>query len=432
MKMRVTTGFIIIAVVAAGMLFTSAGQSETARGQVVIDVLAYGDQSGQEGQDFEDMVADFEAANPGIRIDYELLYDQAYHQKVEARLAANDVPDMAYMWVDALGQAWRDANQFVDHRSFIDPDYYDFDLIDPHDVNGEIYQVPNGTANITSVMYTNTALLAELGLDIPQTYADLVAMVPVAQAAGVEVVALAGAEGWVWNSCVLGTVISRLSGDADWLAKAMEGQYSFTDQVFVDSLAFLKTMVDDGVLANTAILTDYGAALSNFTNSQALFMIDGQWRAGGIEDSQLDPTSVVMLPIPALPGENPAMAGSAAGALSVGYGITRSAYEGDQAVFEAALSFLNFMNSHENKTRDLMEGAIVAPVLKNFVIPSDLPHMSAEKLRFMDIVGPTVGVVDAFVPGEANNFLNTGMQNIVVGRATPQEVAAGVEQRVNR
>ena len=416
---------------AAGAVFAGGGQQgQAAQGKVTLDILAYGDNSTREGQDLQVLLANFQEANPDIDVQTEILYDQAYHQKVEARLAAGDVPDVAYMWVDALGQAWRDADQFVDHRDFLDPNKYDLSLIDPMGPNGEAYQVPLGTANMTSVFFVNTQLLAELGLDMPRTYADLVAAVPVAQAAGKEVVAFAGAEGWVWNSCLLGTVVSRLSGDANWISKAVAGEYKFTDKPFVDSLALLKKMRDDGVLSESVVLTDYGSALSSFVNGNALFMIDGQWRAGGIEDPEFQ-THVKMLQIPALPGEVASQAGSASGVTSVGYGITKAGAS-DPAVRAAAIKFIDFFNSVDNTTTRLRNGAIVAPILKDYQAPADLPTLVKEKANFMDVVGPTADVVDAFVPGEANNALNTGMQNIVIGEATPAAIAAEVERLVRQ
>jgi raffinose/stachyose/melibiose transport system substrate-binding protein len=426
MQKRLIALFVLL-ILTMGMMFVGCGQqAQQTPAQVTLDILAYGDNSTREGQDWNRLVAEFQAANPGIRIRSEMLFDQAYHQKVEARLAAGDVPDIAYMWVDALGQAWRDSNQFVDHRPFLDPNFYDLSLIDPMGPNGEIFQVPLGTSNITSVLFVNTALLAELGLSMPRTYAEMVAMVPVARAAGKEVIAFAGAEGWVWNSCLLGTVVGRLSGNANWVSEAMSGRHRFTDRPFVDSLAFLRRMVTDGVLTDSVVLTDYGAALSNFINGNALFMLDGQWRAGGIEDPAFQ-RNVQMIPFPALPGEVPAMANSASGVTSVGYGITRKGAS-NPAVLEAALKFLEFFNSPANVTTRLVDGAIVAPVLRNFQPPANLPLLVAEKANFMNRMGATSNVVDAFVPGEANNALNTGMQNIAIGRATAQDVAAQVER----
>jgi raffinose/stachyose/melibiose transport system substrate-binding protein len=91
--------------------------SESGAGKVVVKAMAYGDNSNQEGVNWVRIVNSFEKANPGIDIDYEMLYDEAYHQKVVARLAAGDVPDFAYMGADARwGLPWKEASQQFDHR----------------------------------------------------------------------------------------------------------------------------------------------------------------------------------------------------------------------------------------------------------------------------------------------------------------------------
>jgi hypothetical protein len=74
-------------------------------------------------------------------------------------------------------------------------------------------------------------------------------MVPKAKAAGLEVVSIDGADGWAWGSCYMSAIIARLSGDANWVSKAVAGQYKFTDQVFVDSLAMITRMIKDGVMS---------------------------------------------------------------------------------------------------------------------------------------------------------------------------------------
>ena len=74
----------------AGLLLLAAAVVLTAAPKVVVKTMAYGDNSNPEGVNWLRIVAAFEKANPDIDIDFELLYDEAYHQKVVARLAAGD------------------------------------------------------------------------------------------------------------------------------------------------------------------------------------------------------------------------------------------------------------------------------------------------------------------------------------------------------
>jgi raffinose/stachyose/melibiose transport system substrate-binding protein len=420
-----TLAILVALAVVVGGAFAAGGKDGAAQGKVVVKAMAYGDNSNAEGLNWVRIVDAFEKANPNIDIDYELLYDEAYHQKVAARLAAGDVPHFAYMGADARwGAPWKEAKQQFDHKPYLDKNYYDLGLIPPMGPNGEIFEIPLGTSNITTVLFVNEELVKSLGFEAPKTYADLVKMVPAAKAKGLEVVSIDGADGWAWGSCFMSAIVARVSGDPSWVSKAVAGQYKFTDKVFVDSLSVIPQMIKDGVISEKSVLVDYGANVSAFSNKKALCMIQGQWVAGSIEPAVAEKT--LMLPFPALPNEKPATAGSVAAAIQVGYGITQAGAK-DPAVRDAAMKFIQYFYSHEETAQRLKDGAIVAPILKNFKVPEDLPTINKRKVVLAQTAKNT-DVIDAFLGGAANDALNAGMQKIVTGAATPAEVAAEVEK----
>lgn len=430
-KKRVSM-IVLALLMAASMVFAQGameGSTPAAPKQVVVKTMAYGDNSNQEGVNWVRIVSEFEKANPNIKIDYEMLYDEAYHQKVVARLAAGDIPDLAYMGADARwGTPWKEAAQQFDHRSIIDSGYYDLKLIPSMGPNGEIFEIPLGTSNITTVLFMNKKLVESLGFTQPKTYDDLVKMVSAAKKAGIEVISIDGADGWAWGSCVMSMVVARMSGDPQWMSKAVAGQFKFTDKVFVDSLDFLARMVKDGVISAKSVLIDYGANVSNFSNEKALFMVQGQWVAGEIKREVADNT--IMMAWPKLPGEKDGAAGSVAAAIQVGYGLTKKGAS-DPVVKDAALKFMQYFFSHAETEQRLRDGAIVAPVLKNFKVPADLPSIVKQKVGLAQTAMNT-DVIDAFLSGDPNEALNTGMQKIVSGQATAAQIAAQVESLMKR
>jgi raffinose/stachyose/melibiose transport system substrate-binding protein len=414
----------------AALLLVASAAALGAAPKVVVKTMAYGDNSNPEGVNWLRIVAAFEKSNPDIDIDFELLYDEAYHQKVVARLAAGDVPHLAYMGADARwGAPWKEAGQQFNHKPFMDPDYYDLKLIPPMGPNGEIWEIPLGTSNICTVLYMNDKLAKSLGFAAPRTYQDLAAMAPAAKAQGLEVVSIDGADGWAWGSCLMSMVIARMSGDPHWVSKAVAGKAKFNDPVFVDSLAFIQRALKDGVIASKSVLVDYGANLSNFSNEKALFMVQGQWIAGSIENPEVA-DNTLMMAWPRLPGEKAATAGSVAAAISVGYGLTKAG-AADPKVRDAALKFLKYFYSHEETTQRLRDGAIVAPVLKNFNLPDDLPQLVKQKVGLAQKAMNT-DVIDAFLSGAPNDALNAGMQKIASGQATAQQIADEVESLIQR
>ncbi|MEM5947651.1 extracellular solute-binding protein [Spirochaetia bacterium 38H-sp] len=424
--MKKTLLTLLMFALVAGFAFASASQETGGGKKVTIDVLAYGDNANPEGQNWIRIVEAFMNENPNVDVKYELLYDEAYHQKVTARLASGDVPDMAYMGADARwGKPWQEAGQQVDHRPFLDANYYDLSLIPPMGPNGEVYYVPLGTSNITTVLYMNKKLVESLGFSAPKTYEDIVAMVPAAKKKGLTVLEIAGGTGWVWGSCFMSGVVARITGDPHWVSKAVKGEKKFTDPDFVASLAIIKKMVDDGVIDKKSLLVDYGGALTNFNNGKSLFMIDGQWRAGSIDPTLAEDT--ILLPLPKLPGQKPGMDDSVAAAISIGYGLTKKGSE-DAAVRNAGVKFLEYFNSVPEVTIRLQDGAIVAPVLKNFPVPEDLPTISKRKIELANRAKIVTDVIDAYLAGAANETLNAGMQKIVGGEITPEQLAKQVEE----
>ena len=133
---------------------------------------------------------------------------------------------------------------------------------------------------------------------------------------------------------------------------------------------------------------------------------------------------------PALPGEQAAMAGSVAAAPSVGYGITQEGAK-EAKVRDAALKFLKAFNSVEEVTLRLRNGAIVAPVLKNFKVPDDMPRLVKQKVTLAQSAMNT-DVIDAFLSGAPNDTLNAGMQKIASGQATAAQIAKEVEALMRR
>ena len=420
---RFFTATLIVAMIS--VFFVSCQKKEEEAKVVIVKAMGYGDNSNQEGVSWKRIIEAFEAENPNIKIESELLYDQAYHEKVVARLAAGDIPDLAYMGADARwGAPWKEADQQWDHTDYIDTNQYDMNLIPKMGPNGEIYEIPLGTSNMTTVLFMNKKLVESLGFSQPKTYEDLVAMVPAAQASGIDVVTIDGADGWAWGSCLMSVFVARTTGDPNWISKAVAGEKSFTDEEFINALSLISTMIEDGVITEKSVLVDYGSNVSNFNNEKALFMVQGQWAAGGVENPAVS-EDMVLMAWPIMPGEKSTMNNSVAAAWSVGYGVTKSGAE-DPAVRDAAIKFINYFYSVAEVEQRLRDGAIVAPVLKNFVVPSDLPNGVKQKVGLAQS-SVEVEVIDSFLTGAPNDALNTGMQKIASGLATPEEVAAEVE-----
>ena len=423
MRFSKVTIVCLMAVLAFGMIFTGCSKKPAASSKVTLNIMGYGDNANAEGLTFKRICEEFMAENPDIVINYEMLYDEAYHQKVVARLAAGDVPDVAYMGADARwGASWQEANQQIDNTPYF-PSNIDVSLIPDFFGNGNRPYLPLGGSNYCTVVGVNTELLAKIGGKIPETYADLVALAKLCKNNGIECISTHGADGWVWGSCVMSGIIPRTTGDLKWIEKAVNKQVKFTDEGFVAALDVLAQWVKDGVISKDSILIDNGTGLSNFVNGKCLMYIDGQWGFGEQNLGDLS-KKVKLISIPPVPGEK-ACAGSLAGAWQVGYGITKVGAS-DPAKLEAAKKWMAYFFSETETIQRLADGGISAPILKNFKLPEGMDPCIAEKATLGKY--PSCYVIDSYLSGTPNDVLNAGMQNIVAGKTTAKELAAAVQR----
>lgn len=413
----------LMVILAFGMVFTGCSKKEAAADKVTLNIMGYGDNANAEGITFKRICEEFMAENPDIVINYELLYDEAYHQKVVARLAAGDVPDIAYMGADARwGASWQEANQQVDNTPYY-PSNIDVSLIPDFFGNGNRPYLPLGGSNYCTVVGVNTELLAKIGGKIPTTYDELVSLAKLCKDNGIECISTHGADGWVWGSCVMSGIIPRTTGDVKWIEKAVNKEVKFTDDGFVAALDVLAQWVKDGVISKDSILVDNGTGLSNFVNGKCLMYIDGQWGFGEQNLGNLS-KKVKLISIPPVPGEK-ACAGSLAGAWQVGYGITKAG-SADPAKVEAAKKWIAYFFSEAETVQRLADGAISAPILKDFKLPDGMDPCIAEKATLGKY--PSCYVIDSYLSGTPNDVLNAGMQNIVAGKTTAKELAAAVQR----
>jgi len=421
-KVVVKAGLVLGSIsLLAGM--TSCSKKAKSGNVVTLNIMGYGDNSNSEGQTFKRVTDEFLAENPDVKINYELLYDEAYHQKAVARLAAGDLPDVAYMGADARwGATWQEAGQQINNVDYF-PAAVDASLIPDFFGTGVKPYLPLGGSNYCTVVGVNMKLLEKIGGKLPTTYAELKDLAKLCKANGIECISTHGADGWVWGSCVMSGIIPRTTGDVKWIEKAVNKQVKFTDAGFVAALDVLSQWVKDGVLDKNSVLVDNGTGLSNFVNGKYLMYIDGQWGFGEGNLGDLA-KNVKLIAIPEVPGEK-ANAGSIAGAWQVGYGITKKGAS-DPKVLDAAKRWLAYFNSYPEVLQRLQDGAISAPILKDFKYPEGMDPCIAEKAKLGSY--PSCFVIDSYLSGTANDTLNAGMQDIVSGKITAKELAANVQK----
>ena len=380
----------------------------------------------------------FKDDNPDIDLQMEILFNQPYHEKLGAYIAAGTFPDVIYMWPSNRSSSailhqmhlMKDLTPLLGKEflsQFVAP------AIDPKaQPSGYLAELPQ-SITYTTVMYANKKLLADNGFSLPKTYADLKAMVPRLKSKDIQVITLPDADGWQMQSCLFSTVVGRMLGNG-WVDGLKTGKSKFTDPGYVAALTFIDTMFKDGVIPRADIQLGYGDGPTLFATGKAAFIVDGDWRQGfyitdkSTGNALIPPdqqaTDYAFINFPAIPGEK--YPGVVSAIQGTGLGISASIPRGSDKE-KAAVRLLKYYYSPEVQKIKLETGAFI-PSLKG-VTSDKLEPFTLMMPRYYASINKICYVLDGVLdPGVCGNYVNKGLQDIGLGNKTPKQVAAETEK----
>src|SRR5690554_8001568 len=172
------------------------------------------------------------------------------------------------MWPGGRSTSLHTLGLVKDLRPLLGEDakYYQEAVLAPQ-AGGFLAELPN-TMTSSHALYINVPLLESLGLEVPETYEDMVAMVPVLKDNNLDVILMGAQDDWVIQSTLFSMIVGRLLGD-QYVDDILAGKAKFTDEPFVKALEFYKSLFDDGVLSTRILQTPYNDVNALWAAGQA-------------------------------------------------------------------------------------------------------------------------------------------------------------------
>ena len=360
----------------------------------------------------------FQKATPDIEIEWEFIADEPYHDKLQAMSVADQLPDLMFLWPAKRTGMVTGSGRIKDLSPWIKGHENEFaaKAMDPQGKNGEMYELPE-QVTVCHVVFVNERLLKELGLSYPETMEEMIAQGDKIRAAGLIPIAMDNGDGWQMQSCFLSTLTER-AGGMDWFTKAISGQgANFSDQPFVDALGVIKTLSDNDMFSPGINQASYGLALDAFVREEAVYLIDGGWRAQNLA-TELTPQQqdyVSLKTFPDIPGQK-GMSGSTDAVAGTGFGMNVK-LEGEKA--DAAWEWIWYWAGPVGSEIKQSLGWIPSYKLD---APADLPVLMKKLIAFLGET-PMTPVIDAVMDGEGMGVLHPAMQEMMLGAKTPRQVA---------
>jgi len=410
---------IAVLVLLGGFSF-AGGQSESRvsdDGTITLQVQHYLDLADNvSAGNFEVLVEAFHESNPDIQLEFDYLFNEPYHNKLQSSAIAGQLADVVFLWPGKRTGDVTGSGAIKDLRPWIEEMDAEFApaALAPQGPNGEIWELPE-QVTATHVMFTNDRLLDELGLEFPETLEELIAQGEVIREAGYIPIAMDNGDGWQMQSCLLSALVER-TGGREWFDRARTGEASFSDPEFVEAVEVIEALHANDMFSPGINQAAYGQALTDFVTEKAVYFIDGGWRTsnltGEMTPDQYEYVSYNVFP--ELPTER-GQAGATAIVAGTGFGMNAE-LEGAEA--DAAWEWIYFFAGPEGSAIKADQGWLPAVQIP---LPDDTPVLTKKLAAF---VGSTPGgyVVDAVMDAEGMGVLHPLLQEMMFGNVTPQEV----------
>jgi raffinose/stachyose/melibiose transport system substrate-binding protein len=370
---------------------------------------------------WEEVAAEFEAANPGVKVEQTGYQNEELQRTlIPNALSAGDPPDLFQVWP---GGEIRDQ---VENGYLMPLDDAIGDTISsvgatvsPWQVDGETYAVPF-TFGIEGFWY-NTDLFEQAGIDAPpETLDELQDAVGKLRDAGITPIAVGAGDKWPAAHWWYQFALHSCSPET---LKTAAADFDFSDECFVDAGKELEEFIginpfQDGFLGTPA-QTGAGSSAGLVANGQAAMELMGHWNAGvigGLTPDEEVPEFLGWFPFPAIEGS----AGDPSATLGGGDGFGCSA----EAPPECA-DLLAYIMSEEVQAKFAASGSGIPtvpaaqasledPNLK--LVADGLAASSFVQLWLDTEYGTTVG-----------NAMNEGIVNLFGGVGTPEDVVKKME-----
>lgn len=360
---------------------------------------------------------------------------------IDAVLA--DLPD--YIEVEWSSTADRDAyakqlaatDQFPDIPFAVTvADFAEAGLLTPYDdayleehflmpkaayVNGKSWAPPVGAQLIPLVFY-NKAIFEEVGVKVPTTWDEFLAVSQALKDAGYAPMQMCAAEQWCASFPAVGLVSQNVFGDdPEWMLKRKAGEVSFSDPEFVAAMQMFKDLVDLGYIDEAALGTDFATANQAFYDGGVPMYMQGSWFIGYPPDDMGFEMGAFLLPRPD---------GKQIASIYVGGGTRMSAVSKHP---EELRMFAELFEMHPAVMTAIIQNDALFPMMKGYSIDdydvdmSDLYYDTYNNI----VANDDFPKVPAFtwanndydpIPGWKDEFYAT-IQNILLGESVEDEMA---------
>lgn len=396
--------------------------TEAARESVTLTVVtSYGGDDGNRGS-FVTAVEEYQAATGVTVEDHSAASNEEWKNKVLTDFMTGSEPDVLFYFTNADADPFINAGKVVSIEE-IREEYPDYATNMKESMmavasDGLHYAVPS--SGFWETLFVNTAVLEQCGVTVPgadYTWEAFLRDCETIKEAGFTPIACSLYEipHYWFEFAVMnnGSLASHL--EVPTLDETGALRDDAASRKWIAALEDIRLLYEAGYFPRNTLTATDAETVALFGRGEAAFLIDGSWKVGYFTKNF--PEALDSIQVRFAPGKGERLATDAIGGISMGYFITRKAWE-DPQTREAAVEFVFHMTSEE------VLGSFVTTevtALVNGAAPKGLNTLQSSAADAIVELTGVVGAVQDAISGEAKSDLFANIQKVVTGQMTPAE-----------
>lgn len=410
-----------LALALSGCAGGSGSASGSAEGSNTLSVIHKWPE-GAHAAFFDKVVADFEAANPGINVEMTAVQDDPYKERLRVLTASNDLPDVYFAWPGVYGEQYFKAGMAADLTEELKGDWGNSLLpaaVSAYTSEGSNYAVPISMSG--KYMVYNAAVFEQNGVQVPTTYQELLQACDTFKAAGIPAITMGNNAMWP-GVHYLTTLIAK-HVPQDELQKDFEpATATFSHPGYVQALEDLGELAGRCFTSGANGISNDSAKAEIQTGGAAMYYGESNIFSIFREANGATPEVAANWDFFAFP-EIEGAAGDQASLTGAPDGFLVNEKSGNK---ELAIEFLKFFTSKENGALLLeMRDRPSAVVGSEETVANVLPQLNEALTQLQSVDTFNIWLDTATKPQVGAAFLAAG-QAAIDGSQTPEQIVAAI------
>jgi raffinose/stachyose/melibiose transport system substrate-binding protein len=360
---------------------------------------------------FDEMIKDFEGNNPGIKVKRTTMSVDNIRSTIKPALTSGEGPDLfnydagpGYLGVLASSGLALDLTGYADQYGWNErfPEWINERVT----FDGKMYGIGHEVELIG--VYYNKKIFKELGVDVPKTYDEFLAICEQAKQNGL--VAISFDDKDQWPAFHLESVFYTAVAGKDKITKVLNQEETFNQPIFAEALDEFYALIEKGYVSSNPLAVSYDDGNKEFFSGKAAMRITGTWMVGEMVENLKEDVGFFLMP--SIDPNLPLMAPGGIGGAMVASGTTKHPDE--------TAKFLDFMYSEE-VAPIWYENSKIAPIDVD-VDTLEVSGLFKDVVRMANTPAGLSYNIDVLMPQKVNTVTMNVLQELIAGKKTGTEV----------